>query len=65
MAAMKLALVVDGRRSLGRQPRRGDVARRSRTRAEGTKLAQASLLRIGDFGSGWTSEAATGRLARA
>jgi hypothetical protein len=28
--------------------------------AEGTKLAQASLLRIGDFGSGWTSTAATG-----
>jgi hypothetical protein len=28
--------------------------------AEGTKLAQASLLRIGDFGSGWTSAAPTG-----
>jgi hypothetical protein len=26
--------------------------------AAGTKLAQASLLRIGDFGSGWTQEAA-------
>src|SRR5262245_55993538 len=28
--------------------------------AAGTNTAQASLLRIGDFGSGWTSSAATG-----
>jgi hypothetical protein len=28
--------------------------------AGGTMVAQASLLRIGDFGSGWTSAAATG-----
>ena len=50
----------DGRRSLGVRSRARRRRRRSRTRAEGTKLAQASLLRIGDFGSGWTSEAATG-----
>jgi hypothetical protein len=28
--------------------------------AAGTKLAQTSLLRLGDFGTGWTQEAATG-----
>jgi hypothetical protein len=28
--------------------------------SEGTKLAQGSLLRVGDFGSGWTSDPASG-----
>jgi hypothetical protein len=31
--------------------------------AAGTRLAQASMLRLGDFGSGWTQEAATGKSA--
>ena len=58
MAPMKLALVVTAfvvcvGTAAAAGPR---VAHTS----EGTKLAQASLLRVGDFGSGWTSDPAGG-----
>src|SRR5262245_22670254 len=60
MAAMKLALVVTAAVVCVSAAAAATTPKVAHT-AAGTRLAQASLLRIGDFGSGWTSDAATGR----
>jgi hypothetical protein len=60
MAAMKLALVVAAAAVWAGTAAASSPPRPEHT-SEGTKLAQASLLRIGDLGTGWTSTAVTGR----
>ena len=62
MAAMKARARSSRRRRLrgsGAGSRRRVAPGAAHTSA-GTKLAQASLLRVGDFGSGWTADPATG-----
>jgi len=59
MAAMKLALVLTIAAVCTAAAAAATSPKVEHT-AAGTKAAQASLLRIGDFGSGWTSSSATG-----
>jgi hypothetical protein len=57
MARMKLALVLTAAAICAGSAAAGVPPRAAHT-SDGTKLAQASLLRIGDFGSGWSESPA-------
>jgi hypothetical protein len=59
MGRMKLALAVTTAAICVGTAAAATIPQVAHTSA-GTKLAQASLLRVGDFGSGWTSSAAAG-----
>ena len=60
MAAMRLALVVTTAAICVGTAAAASTPPRAAHTAAGTKLAQASLLRVGDLGSSWTADQASG-----
>ncbi len=60
MSCMKLALVVTAAAICSGAAYAASAPPRAEHTSDGTKLAQASILRVGDFGTSWTQTAASG-----